>query len=676
MNRNALCIIGLKRKLTICLVLVLFCGLSFAANKTVSITSPNQQIKVDVNTTGQLSYRVFFKGKSITEANTLGMTLTNGTVLGNQCVLIKSITRTVNNEVKPLFGMASIYRDNYNELQLLFKGNYAVIFRVFNNGVAYRFVTTLPGKIQVKDEDVEYAFSTDVSAAMLKVKGFQNSYEEHYVNDKISYLDSGKIAGLPMLVQTGGVKVAITEADLLDYAGLYLTHTAKNKLKGVLPKFVLKDTIGGCCPGFEKLPVTRANYIAQTTGTRSFPWRLMIIAEQDRDLLYNNLVYLLASEDNIGDASWVKPGKVAWDWWSANNLTGVPFKTGFNTQTYQYFIDFAARNGIEYINMDEGWSDQFDLLKLNNGSIQIGTNAGGGLDIPYLFEYAKKKNVGIILWCVWHTLDRQMDQALSQFEKWGVKGLKVDFMDRDDQTVVNFYERLAKAAAKRKMIINYHGAFKPTGLERTYPNVINREAVQGLEQDKFSIKATPDHAVYIPFIRMLAGPMDYTPGGLYNANQKDFRISAERPMTQGTRCQQLAMYTLFYAPLEMLADAPTAYEKEPEILKYLSTMPTTWDETIPLDGKVGEFAVLARRKGMQWFIAGLTNWTGRPVNLKLDFLPEGTYQAELFTDGTNANRVGNDYVKSIKSNLNSRDSLTVNMADGGGFAIKLSKINN
>ena len=661
----------MKKKIVFCFS-VIWAVLSTQA-QSFTVLSPNKDIRVLVKSDAEISYEVFFREKRISGANPLALSITDGKVLGQNSQLKDSKTKSVNQLVTPVYGMAKNYQDNYNELLLSYSDDFSVVFRVYNNGVAYRFITNIAGDIKVKDELVNYRFESDVKSWLLKLP-FQNSYEENYLAKTLSYLDSNKMAGLPMLLENKGVKVAITEADLLDYAGLYLTYNGQNSLKGVLPKYVSKDSIGACCPNFEKIPVQRADYIAATTGKRSFPWRLMIIAEKDKDLLYNNLVYLLASDNKIGDPSWVKPGKVAWDWWSANNLTGVNFKSGFNTETYKYFIDFAARNGIEYINMDEGWSDQFDLLKLNDGSVKVNTSSSTGskLDMNYLFNYAKEKKVGIFLWCVWHTLDRQMNEALDQFEKWGVKGLKVDFMNRDDQTVVNFYERLAKEAAKRKMLLNFHGAFKPTGLERTYPNVINREAVQGLEYDKFSEKADPENAAHIPFIRMLAGPMDYTPGGLYNANLEDFKVSKSRPMTLGTRCHQLAMFTLFYAPLEMLSDAPTAYEKEPVILNYLAKMPTFWDETIPLDGKVGDYAVIARRKGNNWYIGGLTDWTERKVELSFPFLKANiSYQATVFTDGINANRIGDDYQLN-KKQVKKGDNLTVSMAQGGGFSMVLT----
>lgn len=645
----------------------------FAKPVSYQLTSPDKNISVTINSGEITTYKVSFKNKEIIKESQISMTLADGKVLGSRTGSPKIMQRAVSQDIKPLFGMATSYKDVYNEITITFK-EYAIVFKAFNNGVAYRFETKIKGLIKVKDEQISYEFPDDVKGSMHKVGGFLNSYEEHYIDDKISFLDSGKIATLPLLAESNGIKVCITESDLFDYPAFYLTYDGSNGLKGALPQFVTKDSIGGCCPNFEKVPYQRADYLAVTKGTRTFPWRLMVIAEQDKDLLYNNLTYLLAQENKIGDASWVKPGKVSWDWWNANNLTGVDFVTGYNTDTYKYFIDFAAANGIEYINMDEGWSDQFDLLKLNDGKVSVTTNPslGGGLDMPYLFNYAKSKNVGIMLWCVWHTLDRQMVAALTQFEKWGVKAIKVDFMDRDDQTIVNFYEKLAIEAAKRKILVLYHGAYKPTGMERTYPNVINREAVQGLEYNKFGKSCTPDNLAYIPFIRMVAGPMDYTPGAMTNASESDFRAVQARPMSQGTRCNQLALFTVLYAPLEMLADVPTAYQKEPVILEYLSKMPTVWDETVPIDGKVGDFAVIARRNGSTWHVGGITDWTQRTVKVKFDFLSESKYSAEIFTDGANANRNGNDY-KKITKVISKGEELSIDMAKGGGFAIKLTQ---
>lgn len=665
----------MKKSIFIISSLVLSASL-MAADKVFTLSSPDKNVIVSVSSGDKIAYQVSYKNKNVLLPSALSLTIDN-TVLGKNSKFKKNTNTSVNKEIKPLYGMASTYKDNYNELRLDYAEKFSVVFRAYNNGVAYRFETMLDGKIKVKDEQINYEFGSDADASIHQVSGFLNSYEELYRDDKISYLDSGKIASLPLYVNSNGIRTVITESDLFDYPAFYLTYDGSNGLKGSLPPFVTKDSVGGCCPNFERVPYQRADYLAETDGKRSFPWRLMVLAEQDKDLLYNDLVYLLASDNKIGDASWVKPGKVAWDWWNANNLTGVDFKTGFNTATYKYFIDFAAKNGIEYVNLDEGWSDQFDLLKVNTGKgiVNIGTGAqlDGGMNMEEVVAYAKEKNIGLFLWCVWHTLDRQMIPALDQFQKWGIKGIKVDFMDRDDQTVVKFYERLAIEAAKRKIMINYHGAYKPTGLNRTYPNVINQEGIRGLEYNKFGEgTATPENLLHQLFVRMVAGSADYTPGAMHNANKADFRAIADRPMSFGTRCQQLAIFTCLYAPLEMLADAPTAYEKEPEILNYLSKMPTVWDETVPVDGKLGDFAIIARRKGTNWYVAGLTDWTARKVKVKFDFIGEGTYQAEIFTDGMNAHRVGQDYKKTSKT-IKKGDEIEFEMAPGGGFAVKLSK---
>ena len=643
----------------------------YSKNNSYSLISPDKNIAVRINTDSIIKYDVHFKAKSILLPSQLSLTLANNKILGLNEKVLKSTTRNVNQQVKPLYGMATSYTDNYNELTIYFRNNYQVEFRAYNNGVAYRFVTSFPGIIKIKEEQINYSFTNDVVGWPQTAPSFMFGYEAEYRKNAISTIGLNKMVALPLVAESNDVKICITEADLLDYPGFYLTYNGNNTLKNITPKFVLKDSVGGQ-NNFSRIPYLRADYIAETKGTRSFPWRLMTIAENDKDLLYNNLVYLLASENKIEDASWIKPGKVAWDWWCANNLTGVDFKSGFNTETYKYFIDYAAKNKLEYILMDEGWSDQFDLLKVNDGSVVTdgSTKLSGKLDMPFLFEYAKQKKVGIILWCVWHTLDRQMIEALDQFEKWGVKGVKVDFMSRDDQTMVNFYERLAKETAKRKMFVDFHAAYKPTGLERTYPNILNYEGVQGLEWSKFSNIDLLQQSVIIPFTRMFAGPMDYTPGGMHNANKEDYKMNFFRPMTQGTRCNQLAMFTMYYAPLEMLADSPTEYEKEPEILQYLAEMPNTWDETIPLDGKIGEFAIIARRKGTTWYVAGMNNWKERTIKIPLDFLPKEDYKVILFQDGVNANRIGNDYKK--KTFVLKNDSLLeVKMANGGGFTLKI-----
>jgi len=399
--------------------------------------------------------------------------------------------------------------------------------------------------------------------------------------------------------------------------------------------------------------------MARTRGTREFPWRVLVIAPRDAVLLESDIVYRLASETSMADTSWIRPGKVAWDWWNANNVYGVPFRAGVNTDTYKHYIDFAAAHGIEYVILDEGWYPLGDLLSVVPQ-----------MDLDAIAAHAREKKVGLILWVVWKTFDDQMAAALDKFEAWGVAGIKVDFMQREDQWMVNFYERVAREAAKRRLLVDFHGAYKPTGLSRTYPNVLTSEGVLGLEQSKWSDLASPENAVTFPFIRMLAGPVDYTPGAMTNATKADFKPIFNRPMSQGTRCHQLAMYVVYESPLQMLADSPSNYVREPESLAFLSAVPTVWDETRVVSAAVGEHILVARRSGREWYVGALTSWTPRDLEVDLSFLGAGTFDADLYRDGPNADRAGVDYVRETRA-VTAADRLKVHLAPGGGFAARL-----
>jgi len=402
-----------------------------------------------------------------------------------------------------------------------------------------------------------------------------------------------------------------------------------------------------------------AGIIAETDGTRFFPWRVCVIAAEDRELVESDMVFRLAPALKLEDTSWIRPGKVVWDWWNALNLYGVDFEAGINTQTYKHYIDFASEHGIEYVILDEGWSDTTDLLKISSD-----------IDLEKLIDFANKKDVGIILWCVWITLDKQLHEALDAFKKWGVKGIKVDFMDRDDQKVVNYYWRVAEEAAKRQLLVNFHGAYKPTGLRRAYPNVLTREGVLGLEYSKWSSRITPGHDLLIPFIRMLAGPMDFTPGAMINAQKTQFHAVFNRPMSQGTRVHQLAMYVVYESPLQMLCDSPSNYRREPEMMDFISAVPTVWDETIVLDAKVGDYILIARKRGEEWYVGAMTNWDSRKLIVNFDFLGDWTYSADIFQDGPNASRIASDY-KRISKELKKTDSIEIELAPGGGWAARI-----
>ena len=458
------------------------------------------------------------------------------------------------------------------------------------------------------------------------------------------------------MVDAAGVKIAVAESDVEDYPGLWLRGTSGNGLDSLFPPYPLKETL----TGDRDFKVTEAaDYIAVTKGTRTYPWRLLGIAERDGDLLTNQLVYLLASPSRVQDTSWIRPGKVAWDWWNANNIYGVDFKSGVNTETYKYFIDFASKYGIEYVVLDEGWYKLGNVLEVVPD-----------INVEELVAYGKQKKVGIILWVVWKTLDDQLEPALNQFEKWGVKGIKVDFMQRDDQKVVNFYHKLSGEAAKRKMLVDYHGAQRSALMTRTWPNLISNEGVRGMEWSKWSADASPEHNVTLPFTRMFLGPMDYTPGAMLNAQKRSFAPVFDRPMALGTRCHQLAMYVVFESPLQMLADNPSNYLREPEAMEFLSAVPSVWDETRVLDGKIGDYVLVARRSGRDWYVGAMTDWTARELEVDFSFLPEGSFKMDAYQDGVNANRFAGDY-KKVSGRADRTTRLKLKLAEGGGWAARL-----
>lgn len=406
--------------------------------------------------------------------------------------------------------------------------------------------------------------------------------------------------------------------------------------------------------------VRTADYLAVTRGSRTYPWRVLAVAPRDADLVASPLVYLLQSPSRIEDTSWIRPGKVAWDWWNDWNLRGVKLNPGINTETYEYFIDFAARHGIEYVILDEGWYKLGNLLEVVPQ-----------IDMPRLLARARAKNVGIILWVVWKTFADQLEPVLAEFDRWGIRGVKVDFMQRDDQPVIDFYHRVARELAKRHMLVDFHGGVRPALMTRTWPNIISAEGVRGLEHDKWSALSDPEHAVTLPFTRMLLGPMDFTPGAMLNAGKGQFKIDFHRPMSQGTRCQQLAMYVVFESPLQMLADSPTNYEAEPESLDFIASVPTVWDETRVLGGSLGDSIVIARRKGPEWFLGAMTDWTPRAIDVDLGFLGRGAWDMVAFADGPDANANAQSYQRTTTP-VDRTTQLRLGLGPGGGFAARIT----
>ncbi len=632
-----------------------------AMAQVASVSSPDGTLKMNVKLTDRIYYNLEVDGQQVMWYSPISMTTDKG-VFGIEPELVGQNTISVNEVIKTVWGIRAEVKDEYNELTLDFKKGYALKFRAYNDGVAYRIVTKLKGGMLVYNEEVEYRFGKNHQMLSHIVDSYLTSFEQTFTRQTIREVKTDNLISLPSVIFADSVRLSILESDLHEYPGMFITKSVNHRGRAYLNGTFAAYPTHWEQNNFRLIVDERADYIAKTTGSRSFPWRAIAVSRSDIKMADSDLVYKLATPSKI-DASWVKPGKVAWDWWNALNLTGVDFETGINNETYEYFIDFASKNNIEYVIMDEGWSDQFDVLLPTPH-----------VDMEHLTEYAREKGVKLILWAVWHTIDKQYKEAFELFEKWGIAGVKVDFIDRDDQIANEFYERLLSEAAKHKLLVDYHGCSKPTGLHRTYPNLINYEGVHGGEYNKFTEDQTPSHNVDIVFTRMMAGPMDYTPGAMSNSAKGDFHLSYYNPESMGTRCHQLGMFVVYYAPLQMLCDAPTAYEKYPDILQFLGQVPTTWDDTKALMGNIGEYVVIARKKGNAWYIGGLNNWTEREVSIDLStFLKGGKYQLDGYVDGVNANRSAEDYQHLVKT-VSTQNPLKITLKQGGGFAVVLTPV--
>lgn len=661
------------RKTLLLLAATVACTFSVQAQKTYTLASPDGRLQTTVAAGDALTYAVTFDGRTILDASPLSLTLDNGTTWGID-PRVAGVTRTsADKMIASPFYRADSIRDHYNALTLRMKGDWSVEFRAYDDGVAYRFVSRAKKPFNIVSEQADFRFPADLEATVPYVaRGkegdfddqFYNSFENTYTTARLSELNPGRLMFLPLVVDAGdGVKVCITETDLENYPGLYLTNAgaAKNGLKGVFAPYPEKQEQGGH-NRLQMLVRERKDLIAKVDAPRAFPWRVAIVGS-DTDLAASNLSYLLAAPSRLDDIAWIKPGKVAWEWWNDWNLSGVDFRAGVNTATYKYYIDFAASEGIEYVILDEGWAvnKQADLMQVVPA-----------IDLQEIVNYGRQKGVGIILWAGYWAFDRDLERVCKHYSEMGVKGFKVDFMDRDDQQMTAFNYRAAETAAKYKLLLDLHGTHKPAGLNRTWPNVLNFEGVHGLEQMKWQ-PPTVDQMKYdatIPFIRQAAGPMDYTQGAMRNAIKKNYHPCNSEPMSQGTRCHQLALYVVLDSPLNMLCDSPTAYLHEKESADFIAAIPTVWDETRILDGRMGEYILTARRKGTTWYIGGITDWTPRDVEVDLSFLG-GAYDAVLFRDGVNADRRASDY-KRETLRVDASEPLKLHLAPGGGFAAALT----
>ncbi len=636
---------------------------------TLSVCSPSGKICVKIWMEKNLKYKIDFNGESILAPSEMDMLLDgNESFSFNNRIKSHSIKKVNNVIISPVPEKRKSIPDNYNLMTIGFKQPYKVEFRVYDDGVAYRFLTAFKDSITIQNEVAEFNFPGKPSAYFPAIHKrddadiFHTSFEELYPLREVDSITKTEMAYTPvLLVPETNPKIAITESDLEDYPGMFLSGTGASSFSGAFAPYPLQERLTeGIYP--QLIVTTRADYIARTKGTRSFPWRVMLIAEEDKELPSNDIVYRLASPSKIGDASWVNPGKGTDEWIINVNLFNVPFKSGVNTSSYRYYIDFAKRFGFDRIMMDAGWSDNTDLFKINPD-----------INMDSILSYAKEKGIKVSMWTLAHTLDRQLDSALDRFNKWGVDYIMTDFIDRDDQKTVNFYHKIAKACADHHLMIMYHGAYPPKGFNRTYPNNVSRESVLGSEYNIWSDKPTPPHDLTLPFTRMLSGPFDYEPGMLNNATQKGFRAIEGMVMSQGTRCHQLAMFVVYDNPMQLFAGNPSQGWQESKFMELLGSIPTTWDETKILDGKVEQYIVTARQKGANWFIGGMTDWSARDVNIKFDFLQDGVnYKATICKDGVNAESYAADYILSdtlVKKN----DTMKIHLAPGGGFLIKLEK---
>jgi alpha-glucosidase len=577
---------------------------------------------------------------------------------------VQKVTRnSVNEIVKPeIRDKAATLANSYNELEIKFRDNHQITFRLFNEGLAYRFSSSEKDSLKIISENLDLYLEAGDSVRVQSSDTYNSAYETPYEHEQLIKLKKGKLCSLPLLIEKqSGLLLMIAEADLYDYPGLWFQGTGQAKLSAVNPPYPKALTTTGS--EYVQNQVARTyDYIAKVNGTRTYPWRIFAIADNEKDLISNSMVYLLASPCAIRDISWIKPGVVMFDWWAKHNIYGVDFKAGINTETAKYFIDFCAENKFRYFLFDDGWSSREDLLK-----------TVPGLDIAEVTAYGRSKGVDIMLWMVWHTLQRQWDKAFDQFEKWGIKGIKVDFMNRDDQPMVRFYEAVAREAADRKLVVDFHGAYKPCGLSRKYPNVLTREALIEFEYNGWTNQDDPVHHNILPYIRMFAGPMDYIPATMRNSTKYNFRPIDDYPMGQGTRAHAMALFVILNSPITMLPDSPSDYYREKECTGFLTKIPLVWDETRLLQGKIAKFTVLARRSGNEWYIGAISDWSERTIDLETGFLEPGKYRLEAIADGINANKRAEDY-KRIEMDLQAGEVLKLNLASGGGWVAHIAPI--
>ena len=655
---------------TIAVVSAAFC----VGAQVVSVKSPDGKNEIRLDTEPVLSYSVYRSGIERVSSTPMAMEFEGKGVLGGAGAKIASIdTVTLKGIIPtPIYKKAFI-DESANRTTVSFDGNWRVVLIARNDGVAYRFETEFQGQVKVLKETAGLTVPNDVAsiyAAYCRDRGdpLQCSWESIYttVTNATQLADKGQVVYLPLVMKySDGSVMSVSESDLLDYPGWNMKRAAGDTtaLVANMARYPTKvehrngHQIGSPERPLRHIRVTeRADYLAETAGSRTYPWRVFMLAESEGKLCESDIVYALATPSKLSNTGWIKPGKVAWEWWNCWNVSGVPFRAGCNTATYEYYIDFAAEFGIEYVIMDEGWSKKLAVMELNPET-----------NVPHLVKYANARGVGIILWCAWPQLVGRQHEVFSKYAKMGVKGFKIDFMDRDDQVMENYLEETAKIAAEYKLVLDYHGMHKPTGMSRTYPNVLNYEGIHGLECMKWENNTDfMRNDLLSLYCRMSAGPMDYTPGAMLNMTRKQFKASLEQPGSQGTRVHQMALMALYEAPLQMLCDSPTQYLRNRECFEFMAKVPVVWDETVGLPGEMETSAAIARRKGDVWYAAAINSWDPCETEIDTSFLCEGKWKVEIFKDGVNADRDATDYIKSSET-VKAGEKIKVKLAPGGGW---------
>ena len=649
----------MKKIISLGIALCMCIGLS--AQKSYQLVSPNGEIKVSVSVSDKISYNIAYGDETLLENGTMQMQI-GKQMLGEKPRVVKSSTRMVDENFKPVvpFKFSNI-RNHYNQLLLKFSGQYSVEFRAFDDGVAYRFLTDKKGEVEVMNELFQVDFPEDYLMHTQQSPDFGTNYEIVYTHPKHSEWKAKKgVTLLPLLIEAkNNHKILISESSVSDYPHMFLASSDNNGIASAFPKCPIEFGENG--DRSLKL-VKHADYIAKTSGKRGFPWRYFVITKDDGQLIENTMTARLAEPSQIEDPSWIKPGLTTWEWWNGATPYGtdVDFEGGCNTNTYKYYIDFASKFGVEYILLDEGWAKTtYDPYTPNPN-----------VDLHELIRYGKEKNVGVILWLTWLCAENH-PELFAKFAEWGVKGVKIDFMDRSDQWMVDYYERMASEAAKHKLFVDFHGSFKPAGLEYKYPNVLSYEGVRGQEQNR---GCHPDNSIFYPFMRNAVGPMDYTPGVIQTFQPQYYLSTHFNGGGIGTRAYQMALFVLFETGLQMLVDSPTLYYREEDCARFMAGIPLVTDETISLASKVGEYAIVAKKKGDKWYIGGMTNnkEPERVIEVSLDFLPEGqTWKMISYEDGVNANKQAMHYMKYEKQ-VKKGQKIKVKMARNGGFAAMLS----